>query len=57
MENYSSEEYRIRYAFIYIPLNKYGIKTGHLLKNEFVNLLRQCKNNPEAIQFLADMLE
>ena len=41
---------------VYVPENKY-IKEGYYSANDFVALLRENKNNPETIQFLADMLE
>jgi len=41
---------------VYIPENKF-IKEGYYSTNDFVNLLRENKNEPETIQFLADMLE
>ena len=34
-----------------------GIRPGPLSRNEVVGLLRQFKEDPEVIQFLADMLE
>ena len=33
------------------------IKPGYYSHNEFVNLLRTHSNDPEAIYFLADMME
>lgn len=33
------------------------IKPGYYTRNQVVDLLRKHKDNPEAIQFLADMLE
>jgi hypothetical protein len=41
---------------VYVPENKF-IKEGYYSTNVFVNLLRENKNDPERIQFLADMLE
>jgi len=42
---------------IYIPENDYGIEWRHYDLDEFCNLLREHKGNPEIVQFLADMLE
>ncbi len=43
---------------LYIPENNVIIEQNiYLSRNEFVDLLRKYKANPEAIQFLADMLE
>ena len=42
---------------LYIPDNDFGIKRGHYRHREIVALLRQFKTNPEAIQFIADMME
>lgn len=42
---------------IYIPSNKYRIKEGYYSLVGIISLLRQHKNSPEKIQFLADMLE
>jgi hypothetical protein len=43
---------------IYIPTNNV-ISEGDIFLsiNEIVDLLRKYKNNPKAIQFIADMLE
>jgi len=42
---------------IYIPENDYGIQEGSYPLNNLVQLLRDHKDNPDTIQFLADMLE
>lgn len=34
-----------------------GIEPGYYTRNEVVALLREHKENPSAIQFIADMLE
>jgi len=34
-----------------------GIEPGYYTRNEVVALLREHKDNPSAIQFIADMLE
>lgn len=41
----------------FIPDNEYGIEEGYYIGNALVQLLRDNKNNPDVIQFLADMLE
>ena len=42
----------------YIPDNQsIDEKEVYLSTNEFVDLMRKYKNNPNSIQFLADMLE
>ena len=40
-----------------IPDNEYGIPSKYYIGNEIVKLLRDYKNNPDVIQFIADMLE
>jgi hypothetical protein len=42
---------------IFIPTNNYDIIPGYYTLQDIVNLLRECKNNPDVIQFIADMLE
>lgn len=44
-------------GYIYIPDNEYELIPGYYSKNQIVNLLRLQKNNPEFIQFIADMME
>jgi hypothetical protein len=41
----------------YIPINDLGISEGYCDMNGIVELLRKHKNEPEVIQFIADMLE
>ena len=41
----------------YIPENAYGIPEGFYGTQDIVNILRQFKGNPEAIAYIADMLE
>lgn len=44
-----------------VPANSscqsFGIKPGNYGTNEVVDMLRSLKNHPDAIQFIADMLE
>jgi hypothetical protein len=40
-----------------IPENDYGIKEGYYIGNALVQLLRDNKDKPDVIQFIADMLE
>jgi len=42
---------------LYIPENNYNIRVGYYTLSDFVKTLRENKNNPDAIQFIADMLE
>lgn len=42
---------------IYMPDNEDGIEEGYYDWQELVQLLRDNKNNPEANQFIADMME
>lgn len=42
---------------VYIPENEYGIEEGYYIGNAIVELLRENKNKPDVIQFIADMLE
>jgi hypothetical protein len=41
----------------FIPENEYGIEEGYYIGNALVQLLRDNKNKPEVIQFIAAMLE
>ncbi len=41
----------------YIVINKVIPEHGWMSVNQIVELLRKYKGNPEAIQFIADMLE
>ena len=42
---------------IYIPENDVIDFSGYANNSDIVRLLRNYKNNPDAIQFIADMLE
>jgi hypothetical protein len=42
---------------IYIPSNDVIEEHGYLTHKELVDLLRRHKDNPNAIQFIADMME
>lgn len=42
---------------LFIPENEYGIEEGYYIGNAIVKLLRDNKDKPEVIQFIADMLE
>lgn len=42
---------------IFIPENDVISENGYMTMNEIVDLLRKYKTNPDAIQFIADMLE
>ena len=42
---------------VYIPTNVYKIEHRYYNLQEIINLLRKYKNKPNAIQFIADMLE
>jgi hypothetical protein len=44
-------------SFLFIPAEIPEIPEGYYSRNQFVNLMRKYKNNPDVIQFLADMLE
>lgn len=41
----------------FIPENDVISENGYMTINEIVVLLRKYKTNPDAIQFIADMLE
>ena len=43
--------------YTYIPETDIIPEYGHFRMNGVVELLRKYKNNPDAIQFIADMLE
>lgn len=43
--------------YVFIPENNYGIKQKSYHTNEIVNMLREYKENPEMVSFIADMLE
>ena len=42
---------------IFIPENDVILENGYMTMNEIVDLLRKYKTNPDAIQFIAEMLE
>ena len=42
---------------VYIPENEFGIKEGNYDLSGIVELLRRFSVNPEAVHFIADMLE
>ena len=42
---------------IFIPENDDIAEHGYMTINQIVELLRKYKNEPEAVQFIADMLE
>jgi len=42
---------------IYVPVNKYGIRDGYYSLTTFANLIRSYRHIPDAVAFLADMLE
>ena len=42
---------------VVIPDNKYGILSGYYTWQLLVNLLRYYKDSPDAVQFIADMME
>lgn len=42
---------------LYIPDNEVGIAEGYYSWQDLVKLLREHKGNPDAIQFIADMME
>ena len=46
----------LRYQCL-IPENEYGIEEGYYIGNALVQLLRDNKDKPDVIQFIADMLE
>ena len=46
----------IKSSFATIPDNAYGIPEGDYNLKEFATVLRQHKNSPEAIEFLANLL-
>jgi len=42
---------------IIIPINEIISENGKLSINEIVNLLRKYKNDPNKVQYIADMME
>lgn len=57
-ENEESEQEVLVLRFqCFIPENEYGIEEGYYIGNALVQLLRDNKDKPDVIQFIADMLE
>ena len=57
-ENEESEQEPLVLRFqCFIPENEYGIEEGYYIGNALVQLLRDNKDKPDIIQFIADMLE
>ena len=44
-------------SIIEVPENEYSIEEGYYIGNAIVKLLRDNKDKPDVIQFIADMLE
>jgi hypothetical protein len=42
---------------LYIPENKIIAEHGYIKYDEIVKMLKKYKQNPDAIQFIADMME
>ena len=55
-DDFEQELQMLRFQ-VYIPENEYGIEEGYYIGNAIVELLRENKNKPDVIQFIADMLE
>jgi hypothetical protein len=55
-EESGQEVLMLRFQLL-IPENEYGIEEGYYIGNAIVKLLRENKDKPEVIQFIADMLE
>ena len=55
--SYVSEEYDQDIHITLMPENEYNIPEGNYTRSQVVILLREFKDNPNAIQFIADMLE
>lgn len=53
----SDEELPMLRFQLFIPDNEYGIEEGYYIGNAIVKLLRDNKDKPDVIQFIADMLE
>ncbi len=56
-QEYNTQEVLMLKFQIFIPENEYGIEEGYYLGNAIVKLLRDYKDRPEVIEFIADMLE
>ena len=55
-EEFEQEPLVLRFQ-CFIPENEYGIAEGYYIGNALVQLLRDNKDKPEVIEFIADMLE
>jgi hypothetical protein len=55
-EESDQEVLMLRFQLL-IPDNEYGIEEGYYIGNAIVKLLRDNKDKPEVIEFIADMLE
>ena len=55
-EESGQEVLMLRFQLL-IPDNEYGIEEGYYIGNAIVKLLRDYKDRPEVIEFIADMLE
>lgn len=53
----SEQEHLVLRFQCFIPENEYGIEEGYYIGNALVQLLRDNKDKPDIIQFIADMLE
>ncbi len=56
-EKDSEQEVMMLRFQLLIPENEYGIEEGYYIGNAIVKLLRDNKDKPEVIEFIADMLE
>lgn len=55
-ENDIEEVLMLRFQ-TFIPDNEFGIEEGYYIGNAIVDLLRNNKDKPDVIEFIADMLE
>jgi hypothetical protein len=55
-ENNDQEVLVLRFQ-TFIPENEFGIEEGYYIGNAIVKLLRDYRDRPEIIGFIADMLE
>ena len=53
----SEQELPMLRFHLLIPDNEYGIEEGYYIGNAIVKLLRDNKDKPDVIEFIADMLE
>ena len=42
---------------VLVPLNEHGLAAGYYSRNGLVRLLREHRNNPTTVRFIADMME